>query len=221
MICRWRWYWHRNRRFISWRLPYRFLNSVSRNENKVSLSLSRNNNIDVCSVWSQHGDFRVTVTSRIPYRHSPPHLAVSIILWSVFTSDVAILKTTGQCTSAVVKVPESLCKFVENFAIQVCPSRRCCDTCRSLFWQFVECDLSHRASPWAGDAELSACTALDRFQRPVTGSDTGASREHLDVDTVVVCLEISDGLFGPFRTFSCTRIFQNSNSDKCSNETEC
>ena len=32
---------------------------------------SRNENIDVCSVWSQHGDFRVTVASRVPDHHAP------------------------------------------------------------------------------------------------------------------------------------------------------
>ena len=49
------------------------------------------------------------------------------------TRDIAILKTTGQCTSAVVKVAESLCQFVEDFTIQVRP-RRSCGTCRSLFY---------------------------------------------------------------------------------------
>ena len=103
--------------------------SVSRNENKVSLSVSRNKN----------GDFRVTVTSRAPDHYSHPQQFVKHALGCLdytlvcFTRDIAILKTTGQCTSADVKVPESLCKFVEDFAIQVRPNRRSGDTCRSLF----------------------------------------------------------------------------------------
>ena len=62
---------------------------VSRNENKVSHSMSRDENIDVCSVWSLHGTFRVTVASRVPDHRSPlPAIcetctAALIILWSV------------------------------------------------------------------------------------------------------------------------------------------
>ena len=35
------------------------------------------------------------------------------------TRDVVILEKTGQCTCAVVKVPESLCQFVQDSAIRV------------------------------------------------------------------------------------------------------
>ena len=91
-------------------------------------------------VRSQDGDFRVTVASRVPDHHAPlPAICETCICLPrsysclFFTRDIANLKTTGQCTSAVVKVPESFCQFVEDFTIQVRPSRHSCGTCRSLF----------------------------------------------------------------------------------------
>ena len=39
-------------------------------KNKVSQSVSRDDNIDVCSARSQYEDFHVTVVSRVPDHHS-------------------------------------------------------------------------------------------------------------------------------------------------------
>ena len=107
---------------------------------QISHSVSRNENNDVCSMSSQYGDFHATVVSRALQiitrfskqfeKHALGCLDHTLIC---LTSDIASLETTGQCTSAVMKVPESLYEFVEDFAIQVRPSRCSCGTCCSLF----------------------------------------------------------------------------------------
>ena len=55
---------------ISHSMRTRFLNQCLGTGTKF-LTRSRNESIYVCSVWSQYGDFRVAVASRVPDHHSP------------------------------------------------------------------------------------------------------------------------------------------------------
>ena len=87
-----------------------------------------------------------------------------------------ILKTTGQCTGAVVKVPESLCQFVEDSATRVRLSRYSSGTCRSLFSKFVGGVRSRRNLPHALLVTASNGLSLDRAQDHVVNTQLGLGR---------------------------------------------
>ena len=101
-----------------------------------------------------------------------------------FTRDIAILKTTGQCTSAVVKVPESLCQFVEDFTIQVRPNRRSCGTCRLAFRSLQKVIISiERVLDWSCRTFLHAPIVIvsndlpeDRAREHVVNTQLGHGR---------------------------------------------
>ena len=64
-----------------------------------------------------------------------------------FARDVVVLKTTGQCLRAVVKVPESLCQF-EDSATRIRLSRCNSGTLSLAFSKFEEDELPRGADPW-------------------------------------------------------------------------
>ena len=102
---------------------------ASRIENKVSHSLSRNENIDVCSVWSQYGDSYVFVVSRVADHHSllPATCETCTCLLQSYSGLFYDSASIGQCTGVFMEVPESLCQFIENS-----PNRRVSSGSRTI-----------------------------------------------------------------------------------------
>ena len=167
---------------MSWN-ENKVFHSLSRDENKVSDSVSRGENIDVCPVWSLHGDFHTAVASRVPDHHSliqqfVKHAHGCLSHTQVcLTSDIASLKTIGQCTSALVKVPGSLCQFIKDSRVRVRLTRRGRDTCR-----FLDSCFQHNSDRGFAVAVASDVQSQNQTRRQVVHTQHGCNQ-------IVVCLE--------------------------------
>ena len=108
------------------------------------------------------------------------------------------VETTGQCTCAVVKIPESLCQFVEDSATRVRLGRCSSCTCRSLFFffKFVEACLPHQIGPWlvvhALVVVVSNGPSLGRAQEHIVNTPLGLGSSVLEkLWETVCCIPIS------------------------------
>ena len=93
-----------------------------------------------------------------------------------------VLKTTGQCLRAVVKVPESLCQF-EDSATRVRLSKCNSGTLSLAFSKFVEDELPRGADPLLVELDLpyalvvvSNDVSLGRAQEHVVSTQLGRGR---------------------------------------------
>ena len=110
------------------------------------------------------------------------------------------MSTTGQCTGAVVNVPEPFCQFVQGSATRARLGR-----CGFVACFFKVC--GRLSSSRSCRAEPSICFGRGRFQQPGTGSGTGTRRKHSAWTRSYVFDKLSERLFEAFRTVSCTRVF--------------
>ena len=159
---------------------------MSRIENRVSLSVSRNENIGVCSAWSRYRDFRVTVASHVPDHRSPlPAMCQACILlpqsypglfYGRRRVSVDNWPVHGRCReSSRVFLP------VRRGSRNSCSSRLMWLLHLSLaFSKFAESYLPHEAVvqdlPYALVVVVSNGLSLDRAEEDVVNTQLGLDR---------------------------------------------